>query len=100
MINVDEAGFGKSAKENYSWLQAGKTARIRNNVFAGRVNLILRVSQFGYYLGFITAKSIWTTDYCLYLKVLARVLKSWGFDTWGDAVVIQDKCEYTPYEII
>ena len=28
IINIDEAGFGKSIKENYSWLPRGRSASI------------------------------------------------------------------------
>ena len=76
IINIDESGFENSLKENYSWLPRGKTATIINDVFKGRANLILGVSQFGDYLGLIINKNASETKYSIFLKILARALRS------------------------
>ena len=66
IINIDESDFGNSLKENYSWLPLGRTAIIINDVFKGRANLILGVSQFDDYLGLITNKNVRATEYSLF----------------------------------
>ena len=76
IIKIDESGFGNSVKENYSWLPRVQTATIINDVFKGRANLILGVSQLGDYLGIISNKNVSATDYSLFLKILARALRS------------------------
>ena len=53
VINIDEAGFSKSVKTQYLWLPIGSDASIINDVFQGRTNLILCVSQFGDWIGII-----------------------------------------------
>ena len=90
IINIDEAGFGKLIKENYSWLPRGWSASIVNDIFKGRSNLILGISHTGDYLGLITNRNVSSTDYWLYLVILAKVLRSCNMNIQNDVILIQD----------
>ena len=90
MINIDECGFGQSVKANYSWLPKGRSSVIINDVYRGRANLILGISQDGDCLGLISSKTISSEDYCLYLLVLSKALKSWMINNQEEVILIQD----------
>ena len=90
IINIDEAVFGRSVKENYSWLQKGKSCAIVNDVFHGRANLILGVSQTGDFLGMIINKTVKAADYCLYLIVLTKALKYSKINIKNEVILLQD----------
>ena len=90
IINIDEAGFSQSVKQNYSWLPRGRSSAIINDVFRGRTNLILGVSQTGDYLGLLSNKSITASDYWLYLIIHSKVLKSWGIENKKEVTLVQD----------
>ena len=90
IINVDEAGFWKSVKENYSWLPRGQPATIINDVFSGRTNLIMGVSQIGDYLGLLSNKTISSREYSLFLVILSKVLNFSEITNKKNVVIIQD----------
>ena len=90
IINIDEAGFGRSVKENYSWLQQGKSCAIVNDVFHERANLILGVSQTGDFLEIITNKTVKAEDYCLYLIVLTKALKYSKINIKNEVILLQN----------
>ena len=90
IINIDESGFGRSVKENYSWLPKGKSASIINEVHKGKANLILGVSQEGDYFGLITNRNVWSKDYCIFLMILAKLLKAWEMNIETNVILIQD----------
>ena len=88
--NIDEAEFGRSVTENYSWLQQGKSCAIVNDVFHGRANLIMGVSQTRDFLGMITNKTVKAEDYCLYLIVLTKALKYSNINIKNEVILLQD----------
>ena len=90
VINIDEAGFGRTCKEWYSWLPKGKPGTIINDAFKGRVNLILGISQRGDYIGLITKKNVSSEDYWLFLTILARVQRYKEVDIENKVIIIQD----------
>ena len=90
IININEAGFGRSVKENYSWLQKGKSCAIVNDVFHGRANLILGVSQTGDFFEMITNKTVKTENYWLYLIVLTKALKYSKINIKNEVILLQD----------
>ena len=87
---MDEVGFGRSIKEHYSWLPKGKSSVITNDIFTGRVNMILGVTINGDYLGLMTWRTVNSEDYCLYLTLLSKSLKGTENGIHNDVTVIQD----------
>ena len=90
IINIDEAGFSKSVKTSYSWLPIGSDASIVNEVFGGRKNLILAVSQFGDWIGIINNKTTKSFDYCLFMAILIKIIGCAGYDIKTQDMFIQD----------
>ena len=100
VVNIDEAGFTKSVKTNYSWLPIDSDAPIINQLFKGRSNLVLAVSQYGDWLGIIKRGTVWAIDYALFITVLIKVISWWGFDVKNDVVFLQDDCFDPPWKKI
>ena len=90
VINIDEAGFSKSVKTEYSWLPIGLDSSIINDVFQGRTNLILSVSQFGDWFGIIKDQTVTSFDYALFVKMLIKTLSCAGYDVQTQVTIIQD----------
>ena len=100
LINVDEVGFGRSIKEHYSWLPKGKSSIITNDIFTGRVNIILGVTINEDYLGIMTRRTVNSEDYCLYLTLLSKSLKGTENGIHNDITVIQDNASIHHTNII
>ena len=73
-----------------SWLHRVSSLTIINDVFWGRVNLILGVSQEGDYLGLVLNKGITLKVYWLYLMILLKILKSLRMDIRKVIIIVQD----------
>ena len=87
---MGEVGFGRSIKEHYSWLPKEKSSVITNDIFTGRINMILGVTINGDYLGLMTWRTVNSEDYCLCLTLLSKSLKGTENGIHNDVTVIQD----------
>ena len=53
----------RAVKANCSWLPKGEDATIINEMFTGRANLILAISQWGDWIGLATDNITWLTNW-------------------------------------
>ena len=91
MINIDEAGFSKSVKTQYSWLHIGSDASIINDVFQGQTYLILAVLQFRYWIRVIKDETITSFDYAIYIiTILIKIISCAGYDVQNKVTIIHD----------
>ena len=90
IINLDESGFSKSIKQNYSWLPRGRGSSIINEFFWGRANLVFAISNQGDMLGMITNQNVKSIDYWIFMIVLEKWLKAVKIDIEKNVVLIQD----------
>ena len=70
--------FLKSIKTQYSRLLIGTEVSIINQVFRGRTNLILAISQSGDWLRMITDKKMKSFDCGLFMSILIKTLAVLG----------------------
>ena len=67
-----------------------RSSIVINDVFWGRINLILWISQEGDYQGLVSNKGITSKEYWLYLMILSEILKTLGLNIRKEVVIVQD----------
>ena len=73
---------------------------ITNDIFTGRVNMILGVMINGDYLRLMTWRTVNSEDYCLYLTLLSKSLKGTENGIYNDVTVIQDNASIHRINIV
>ena len=76
IISIDESGFSNSVKQSYSLFPKGRSSTVIKDVFRGRINFILRVSQEGDYLGLGQIKESHQKN----IDYITKILKSLGMN--------------------
>ena len=90
IVNVDEWGFSRMMKTNYSYLPSGGGGAILNDRHKGRCNLILGIFSDGEWIGLIKENTTKAFDYWIYLALMLHIIKQSGVDTTKELVVVQD----------
>ena len=68
----------------------GSDASIINDVFQGRTNLILAVSQLGDWIGVIKDETITSFDYAIFITILIKIISCAGYDVHYKVTIIHD----------
>ena len=74
IFNVDEWSFTRAVKMEYSWLPMGHTSSIINDFWKGRANLILSVGSNAQWFGVIKTGTVDSKTFCIFIKLLEKVL--------------------------
>jgi transposase len=90
IVNIDEWGFSKEVKCNYSWLPRGEGNSILNSTWKGSWNLILAIFSDGEWIAMIKEKSTKGFDYSLFLAILVEFTKQNGVNLSEDLIILQD----------
>ena len=94
IVNVNEWGFSRMMKSNYSYLPSGGGGAILNDRHKGRCNLILGIFSDGEWIGLIKEDTTKAFDYWLYLALMLHIIKQSGIDTTKELSVMQDNCAW------
>lgn len=76
--NVDEASFDRGLSRDYSWLPKKEGQPIIGSVVSGKSTLILATSSDGEWFGFITNKTTSSFEFCVFLRLISKVIKQLG----------------------
>ena len=90
IVNVDEWGFSRSTRQEYSWLPINQASPLIKDWNIGRCDLILGVLNNGHWIGMIKNGSTNSNDYWLFLLILVKSLTAAGIDVGKDMILLHD----------
>ena len=90
LINIDESSINRFVKTNYSWGYKGKPIEWRNALFTGSISWVLAIWSNGFWLWFLTSKTIDGKTFIWFLKTLNNWLKLNGDFGYNETLIILD----------
>ena len=94
IINIDGCWLSNAIKQNYSWLEKGKSGKINNTMFEGSMSILSAISSDGWSF---TGLFHWTIDKTMFIKFLEnlfRYLEMYDFHSINQTVFIMDNVPY------
>ena len=70
IINIDESSYGRSIRNNYSWLPKSQNSGIINTMWSGRLTLIWGLASNGDWIWMSTNMTTTTEDFCIFMHIL------------------------------
>ena len=74
IFSVDEWGFTRMIKAEYSWLPMGKSSSVINDIWKGSASLILSVRSNGQWFGLFKQGTIYSKIFWIFLKLFEKVV--------------------------
>ena len=90
VINVDESSFGRSIRNNYSWLPKGSTYPIINAKCEGRVSMIFGLCSNGKWIAMIQDQTVTEKTFQIFLLFWKKFVDCWHQDNNQPLKVILD----------
>ena len=75
IFSVDEWSFTREVKSEYSWLPAGKSSMVINDLCKGRASLIMAAGSNGKWFGIIRQGTINSKIFWIFLRLLKQILQ-------------------------
>ena len=74
VINIDESSYGRSIKNNYSWLPKSQSSGIINSMWTGRLTLVWALASNGSWMCMMNNKTTTTEDFWIFIFILRSYL--------------------------
>ena len=79
IVNIDESSFGRSVRNNYSWLPKAQSSGIINVMWTGRTTLIWGLASNGDWICMTINKTTTTEEFCIFMFILRAYIDKCSF---------------------
>ena len=94
IVNVDGWILTRSIKQNYCWLEKGKSWRLYNSQYTGSMSLLSAISSDGSSFTAAYSSTIDSTTLLAFIESLMKYYSKWSIGDNSEVLLIMDNCPY------